>query len=77
MLKERVKYFKKELEGARRMCRAVEELKEKAVNEEKFKIYCSAVYDKAMGIQYALEKTSSTEPEFMKWMHKFYPDYKA
>lgn len=84
-LKERVKYFKQEPEGVGSMCRAVEELQEKALNkgmdigEEKgwLKGLCWAVYNRQTPLKDAIKASEKEESEFMEWMHKFYPDYKA
>lgn len=51
--------------------------KEEGREEGVFKALCRAVYDGVMKLPYALSASNSSESEFMQWMHKFYPDYKA
>lgn len=51
--------------------------KEEGEEEGVFKALCRAVYDGVMKLPYALSASNSSESEFMQWMHKFYPDYKA
>ena len=51
--------------------------KEEGEEEGVFKALCRAVYDGVMKRPYALSASNSSESEFMQWMHKFYPDYKA
>jgi len=58
------------------MCEVLDKAEQRGKKEGAIEMLCSLVYQGVISLAIGVTKSNLSEPDFLGWMHKLYPDYK-